>query len=274
MASYEKGEVLSGMLGKWPAALQQLAGWDSRSFNRGKHTACPICGGTDRFRWGHKERAKADEGFAWCNQCGSHDGVWWLQKSRGETFSGTINALGEWLGGMSVQQKATVVKEAKAIAKVTERFMFRMPHDVVSKAIRDRLGKGGEFTYAGVREVVDGELSHEFCNLAKISTQSGKVSFPAGKSWGAVVQLSAEDPGKIYLVDDALDAIDVRSRTGREVWLCFDTMNLLEVAARYTGDRGIVIVVADLDDYAFESNSESEWATIQGREWMPVWALY
>lgn len=67
-------------VGKWHGILTQL-GID-QSHLTGKHTACPICGGRDRFRFDNK----AGKGTFICNQCGAGDGFDLLMKATGCNF--------------------------------------------------------------------------------------------------------------------------------------------------------------------------------------------
>jgi len=65
-------------VGRWPGIFAQL-GVD---VGTGKHKACPICGGKDRFRFDDKD----GEGTYFCNQCGAGDGWNLLQKVIGMNF--------------------------------------------------------------------------------------------------------------------------------------------------------------------------------------------
>lgn len=66
--------------GKWPSILKALCLDDQ--FLTGKHTACPICGGQDRFRFSDY-RGNGD----WiCNQCGSGDGFDLVMQVNGMSF--------------------------------------------------------------------------------------------------------------------------------------------------------------------------------------------
>ena len=60
-------EVTHAAAGQWPSVLTGLSITVSDSPLR--HTACPACGGTDRFRFDDYGR-----GAHICNQCGAGDG--------------------------------------------------------------------------------------------------------------------------------------------------------------------------------------------------------
>jgi putative DNA primase/helicase len=65
---------------KWPALLEAF-GIDPRALT-GRHTACPICGGRDRFRFDNKE----GRGTWLCSHCGAGDGFDLITKSLGLPF--------------------------------------------------------------------------------------------------------------------------------------------------------------------------------------------
>ena len=66
--------------GRWFAVLSML-GVDT-SYLRNKHGPCPVCGGTDRFRWDDKN----GDGTFYCNQCGPGSGIDLVMRIRGLSF--------------------------------------------------------------------------------------------------------------------------------------------------------------------------------------------
>jgi len=67
-------------IGRWRTLLPALGIHDRFLTNR--HGPCPICGGTDRFRWDDK----AGSGSYYCNQCGPGSGVDLVMKARRVPF--------------------------------------------------------------------------------------------------------------------------------------------------------------------------------------------
>ncbi len=67
--------------GRWPGILS-AAGLDDKSLT-GRHTACPICGGKDRFRFDDKNGT----GSYFCNSCGAGSGVDLYMALRGLGFA-------------------------------------------------------------------------------------------------------------------------------------------------------------------------------------------
>lgn len=67
--------------GKWRGILMTV-GLPETALT-GKHGPCPLCGGTDRFRWDNKE----GRGTFICNQCGAGDGIDLVMRFRGVGFA-------------------------------------------------------------------------------------------------------------------------------------------------------------------------------------------
>lgn len=64
----------------WPATLARLG--IPEAALTGRHTACPACGGSDRFRFDNYQ----GKGGFYCNQCGAGDGFDLLRRVHGWTF--------------------------------------------------------------------------------------------------------------------------------------------------------------------------------------------
>jgi putative DNA primase/helicase len=67
-------------IGRWRDLLPAI-GIHEQFLSR-KHGPCPICGGTDRFRWDDK----AGSGSFYCNKCGAGSGVDLVMKFKGLNF--------------------------------------------------------------------------------------------------------------------------------------------------------------------------------------------
>jgi len=77
-----------------------------------KHTACPICGGSDRFRFDDKE----GRGTFFCNQCGSGDGMTLLGRWLSMDFAGTAARVDEILGDTKQPDAKKSFKQERSIA--------------------------------------------------------------------------------------------------------------------------------------------------------------
>ncbi len=104
MANHDKAQVLPAADGLWQEIIQSLTGIDSKIFN-GKHQPCPLCGGTDRFRY----ISKHDKPF-FCNVCGAHSPINFYMELSGIDFSVAVNDVGDHLNLIPVAQREIIQK--------------------------------------------------------------------------------------------------------------------------------------------------------------------
>lgn len=255
MAIHDKKTVLNAMRNRWEQALLELCGWDRKTFD-GNHQACPVCGGVDRFRWGHKKPRQREEGFAYCSgDCGgSHDGMFWFMRARAQPFNAAINDLGDWIGGLTPAKMDQIAKASKALAKSKQGVASaEITHQRVINLVT--AGRRPGSAYLPCRKVGENGAAPFFCNLARVDPDFS-VKFAAGlRTWGAVAMIHpAEglDNGPIYIISDPVMAVRMAEHKGPargcEVWIGFTPLNCREVAARYTGDREVRLVALDQDE--------------------------
>lgn len=79
---------------KWKSILPAL-GVDAK-FLSGKHGPCPVCGGSDRFRFDDKE----GKGTFFCNACGAGDGFKLLSLVKGLSFREVADQIRPIVGDM------------------------------------------------------------------------------------------------------------------------------------------------------------------------------
>jgi putative DNA primase/helicase len=95
--------------GKWRGILSQL-GVD-RKYLENKHGPCPICEGTDRYRWDNND----GRGTFICNQCGAGNGFDLLMKLNGWDFPTTAKLVDEVVGNVEVEvAKAKIDERGRA----------------------------------------------------------------------------------------------------------------------------------------------------------------
>lgn len=66
----------------------------------GRHKPCPVCGGTDRFRYSNK----FENGNYICGQCGAGDGISLIQKVTGKQFIEIIKEISELIGVIEMDE--------------------------------------------------------------------------------------------------------------------------------------------------------------------------
>lgn len=74
--------TLDAAKGKWRAILSQLGIGDEFLKGPRHHGPCPLCGGTDRYRWDNRDGS----GSYICGQCGAGTGMQLLQRLNGWDF--------------------------------------------------------------------------------------------------------------------------------------------------------------------------------------------
>ena len=291
--NHDKREVLQKMKGLWADAMVQICGADPNFFKTNKHKPCLYCGGKDRSRWTDKVSEPGDGGII-CNQCGSGDGISWVQKLRGESFSECINALGDWLNLVPVEVVAKANKRAsrtspyKMGAQIDhERCLEIMERTervessplTVYEGIYNEFGfdvgrtKSGELIHAVPCFMVysDG-LSDEMCNVMFIN-EEGNVSY-AAKDYtrqSVAVVGTFKDDEYAYLVDNWVDGVRVHIATGnRCVLVCHSSYNMEMVAYALKDfklrvacclDRELLCVADDRNLYVVIPNDEHSFKT-------------
>lgn len=251
--NHDKKEVLQKMKGLWADAMVQICGANPNFFKTKKHQPCLYCGGNDRSRWTDKVSEPGDGGII-CNQCGSGDGILWVQKLRGESFSESINALGDWLNLVPVEIVAKANKRASRTSPYKmgsqidhERCLEIMERTerVESTPLSVYEGIYSEFGF-DVGRAKSGELIHavpcfmaysdgiseEMCNVMFIN-EGGDVSYAAKDYSRQSVSVigSFKDDEYAYLVDNFIDGNRVHIATGnRCVLVCHSSYNMEMVA--------------------------------------------
>ncbi len=101
--------------GRWPGILAAL-GVDPAHLT-GKHVACPVCGGKDRFRFDDK----AGRGTFYCSHCGAGDGFTLLGNLKGWDFKTTAREVEQVAGIATAVSPVPTFSDAdklKALARV------------------------------------------------------------------------------------------------------------------------------------------------------------
>lgn len=80
--------------GKWRGILLEFGVPESAL--RDRHGPCPLCGGTDRFRWDNQD----GRGTYICNACGAGDGMKLAMEFTGEDFKTVASRIDQMLGNI------------------------------------------------------------------------------------------------------------------------------------------------------------------------------
>jgi putative DNA primase/helicase len=124
-------------VGRWPGILQAL-GVDSCFLNN-KHGPCPVCTGTDRYRFDDK----AGRGTWICSHCGSGDGFALLRNMFGWSFADAARQVDRIVGtvqaGAAVQERSEEDK-IRALRTVWKASRPVIKGDPVWRYLNRRLG--------------------------------------------------------------------------------------------------------------------------------------
>ena len=162
--------------GKWRGILMELGIPDKMLVN--KHGPCPLCAGTDRFRFDNKQGS----GSWFCNNCGSGDGIELAQRYLERDFRDTANMIDRLTGNlkpdpvsnvtsdMSHEDRRTMLRETYALTKQLE------PDDLGAVYMHGRMIDLEEYPSAlrFAPSLKDGEGGVRPCILAMVSDWYGK----------------------------------------------------------------------------------------------------
>lgn len=139
MSFISAAEIKEKTTGKWTNILLCL-GIES-NYLTGKHTACPVCGGKDRFRFDNKKNT----GTYYCSHCGAGDGFTLLQKIFNCNFNEVCQKIMPIVGSLSINDKAPSEKDNKKLNAEAVSFWKGaakvVSNDPVSKYLTNRLGE-------------------------------------------------------------------------------------------------------------------------------------
>ena len=111
----------------------------SESFLKGKHTACPLCGGTDRFRYDDYK----GNGNYFCSGCGPNAGFNLLMKFKDWTYAEAAREIDYYLGKDAIERPIPKKKidyddRKVAIEKILKRSKKAEAGDAVYEYLNNR----------------------------------------------------------------------------------------------------------------------------------------
>jgi putative DNA primase/helicase len=121
--------------GKWDGIIAQLIG--EQAVTR-KHGPCPICGGTDRYRYDNKR----NDGDWFCNVCGPGDGFKLLQGALGLDFAACANKVDALVNNIEEKVFQPVMDTEKRRIKLNEAWLAATDPKVATNYLASRgIGK-------------------------------------------------------------------------------------------------------------------------------------
>lgn len=249
--------------GHWPLILPALG----VTVIKNRHQACPVCGGSDRFRFDDKE----GRGTWFCNQCGAGDGLKLVEKVFGVTPSeaaGKVNAVTGNLPPVSPELTAAADAETEADRKAAAALAVKLTEKArpaTGNAYLTRKGfpgrecltltvmhKTGGVTYrAGDVVVPLYDDSGALVNVQLINADGLKRTLKGGQVKGAchILDGKKEAGKRLWIAEGYATALTVHHLTGETVMVALSSVNLLSLAslARHKYPACRIVIAADRD---------------------------
>ena len=256
-------ETVKQACGHWPRILPALG----VKVIKNRHQACPVCGGSDRFRFDDKE----GRGTWFCNQCGAGDGLKLIEKVFGVTASeaaGKVDAVTGNLPPVAPEVIAAAEAETEADRKAAAALAVRLmekTRTASGNAYLTRKGfpgheclmltathKTGGVTFrAGDVVVPLHDDTGALVNLQFINSEGLKRTLKGGAVKGACHTIEGKKQAgkRLWIAEGYATALTVHHLTGDTVMVALSSVNLLSLAslARQKHPACQIVLAADRD---------------------------
>ena len=256
-------ETVKQACGHWPRILPALG----VKVMKNRHQACPVCGGSDRFRFDDKE----GRGTWLCNQCGAGDGLKLVEKVFGVKPSEAakkVNAVTGNLPPVATEVIAAAEAETEADRQAAAALAVRLmekTHTASGNAYLTRKGfpdrecpvltvmhKTGGVTFrAGDVVVPLYDDTGALVNLQLISSDGLKRTLKGGQVKGAchVIEGKKQAGKRLWIAEGYATALTVHHLTGETVMVALSSVNLHSLAslARQKHPACQIVLAADRD---------------------------
>ncbi|MDW2744217.1 primase-helicase zinc-binding domain-containing protein [Atlantibacter subterraneus] len=256
-------ETVNQACGHWPRILPALG----VKVIKNRHQACPVCGGSDRFRFDDKE----GRGTWFCNQCGAGDGLKLVEKVFGVKPSEAARKVNAVTGSLPPVAPAVIAAaedetgaDRKAAAALAVRLMEKT-RTATGNAYLTRKGfpahacltltathnTGGVTFSAGDVVVPLHDGSGALVNLQLINAGGDKRTLKGGAVKGGCHTLEGKKQAgkRLWIAEGYATALTVHHLTGETVMVALSSVNLLSLAslARQKHPACQIVLAADRD---------------------------
>ncbi|EPW9207585.1 primase-helicase zinc-binding domain-containing protein, partial [Salmonella enterica subsp. enterica serovar Adelaide] len=256
-------ETVKQACGHWPRILPALG----VKVIKNRHQACPVCGGTDRFRFDDKE----GRGTWYCNQCGAGDGLKLVEKVFGVTASEAARKVNAVTGNLPpvapeviAAAEAETEADRKAAAALAVRLMektrpasgnaylTRKGFPALECLMLTAIHKTGGVTFrAGDVVVPLYDDTGALVNLQLINADGLKRTLKGGAVKGACHIIGGQKQAgkRLWIAEGYATALTVHHLTGETVMVALSSVNLLSLAslARQKHPACQIVLAADRD---------------------------
>ncbi|EAM4479775.1 DNA primase [Salmonella enterica] len=256
-------ETVKQACGHWPRILPALG----VKVIKNRHQACPLCGGSDRFRFDDKE----GRGTWYCNQCGAGDGLKLVEKVFGvkpseaaqkvNAVTGNLPPVAPEVIAAAEAETDTDRKAAAALAvKLMEKtrpatgnaYLTRKGFPTLKCLMLTAIHKTGGVTFRAGDVVVplhDG--TGALVNLQLINSDGLKRTLKGGAVKGAchIIEGQKQAGKRLWIAEGYATALTVHHLTGETVMVALSSVNLLSLAslARQKHPACQIVLAADRD---------------------------
>jgi putative DNA primase/helicase len=256
-------ETVKLACGHWPCILPALG----VPVIKNLHQACPVCGGSDRFRFDDKE----GRGTWFCNQCGAGDGLKLVEKVFGVSASeaaGKVSALTGTLPPVTeniiaaaeaetdASRKAAATLAAKLLEKTRtatgNAYLTRKGFSALECLTLTTTHKTGGVTYrTGDLIVPLQDDTGSVVNVQLINSDGLKRTLKGGAVKGAyhLIKGKKEAGKRLWIAEGYATGLTVHHLTGETVMVALSSVNLLSLAslARSQHPACQIVLAADRD---------------------------
>lgn len=256
-------ETVKQACGHWPRILPALG----VKVIKNRHQACPVCGGSDRFRFDDKE----GRGTWFCNQCGAGDGLKLVEKVFGVNPSEAARKVNGVTGNLPLvtpeviaAAEAETDADRKAAAALAIKLMDKT-RPATGNAYLTRKGipalecltltaihKTGGVTFrAGDVVVPLYDDTGALVNVQLINADGLKRTLKGGAVKGAchIIEGQKQAGKRLWIAEGYATALTVHHLTGETVMVALSSVNLLSLAslARQKHPACQIVLAADRD---------------------------
>lgn len=256
-------ETVKQACGHWPRILPALG----VKVIKNRHQSCPVCGGSDRFRFDDKE----GRGTWFCNQCGAGDGLKLVEKVFGVTASEAavrVDAVTGNLPPVAPEVIAAAEAETEADRQAAAALAVRLMEKtrpasgnayLTRKGFPDRecpvltsMHKTGGVTFrAGDVVVPLYDDTGALVNLQLINSDGLKRTLKGGAVKGACHTIEGKKQAgkRLWIAEGYATALTVHHLTGETVMVALSSVNLLSLASlvRQKYQACQIVLAADRD---------------------------
>jgi len=256
--------TVSAATGRWPQLLPALG---ITVAPHGHHSACPVCGGKDRFRFDNQ----AGRGTWICNHCGAGDGLNLVAKTLDITTKEAAVKVAEILGEaqpLAVHHDEAAVKQQKDDARQKAAVQAKMLVNAARKASGNAylekkgwadkealtlqgngLRVGGLDFAAGDLVIPLYDLSGNLVNAQLINGSGEKRMLAGGQVTGAAHHSEGNDNAVIWMAEGYATGLTIHALTGETVYVALSANNFPHLAEclRKKYPDAVLLMAADND---------------------------